>query len=1254
APQSGSCAVITNPSSLNGNGSSFATVVYQGFSSGIGSASVICGNGQQANVQCQGGSNGQCNSLECVYSTPVSFPKRYDVKAIVNGQQCASSGVNIYGNNPTPTPSTPPEFGGIVLTVKTSGGAPIQGSFIVLYYYGQAVFTAHTDAAGTASFGSLPVGSYSLTVSKTGFETQTIGASVVANENTQLQITLEKVSAFKSCSVSLNPPTVRPGEQTSVSVSYSGFASPASASVSCAGQQVQAQCTGTNNGVCSAQCSFSAEQSYPQTKIVSASIEGTVCAQAQASLIAPLPTQGTVLARVTDCISGAALQSASVAVNGTVAYTDATGVATAVSDPGLVSIEVSKAGYAQAQSSAMVEAGKTVSKSVCLTSAQDNCNFDAVLIRSPSCPYSQEPQPYQVQLTNKNSTGAVPIQIQYSNTALNGPSSVVLFPSQQTIVEFNSTLRNLAGSRNAIVSFISSACSKNIAIQACMSGGLAVDALSEKITALPGEEACFDLLVRNRGLASSPVTMGYSSSDSSLSGEFSEKQFRITAQENKQIEFCVTARGSGLKSFLITASSEINDASASVSLDVPSPNVYLSSGGSCVDVDAEDTVESVPITLTNNGVSGDYEIEMSSLENEDESHPLQAELVQSKIYGFDKGTSRNVYVSLDPFDANAGEHRFELLLKKDGLVVSQQTVCFDVKDRKSQAVTLSPLSLTIAVGKSASAFLSVENTGNRLLHYSVFASNVLPLQIYPQNFKLESGEFEKVEMQVTAPSGTRLGSYTIPIRLSSSSIQQNKYSVDVNCGNGRTKTVQCEGGKTSCGVSCDYPDAGEFTATSSIAGKTCSSAIVRVVENYTDKCYLTANPTTTEEDEFVGVTVNYRDLAQGQQDNFTIDCGNGNRVTASNCVGSSGSCSAQCLYDREGAYTITASSSNYSCLNAQVAIMAVNDETACRISTQTNVAKGTADTITLNYDVSDLPSERQELLYSQNLLVNVVSSATHFEPQVSDSIQITAPSVIEIIPGSTALIPITVKNNDVFALNTVLVYLTNLPSGVQVERIQAFSLQPKSQATKNLVLVAAQDAPLTKANAKLKVESGAFVAPDKNIAIVVRAPSAELLLASVGEPSFSFDTRGNATEITVRMPVTNNEPRAVTLTAYASLPQGWSFAASPVALKQGETVNMEFKLYNNAYDDKDFEMLLRLQSDSGKVKSVPVRVPSKSSASGLSGFFVGFLSNSATGLLLLLLAIGIGLAAFLYYAGREMKEKLAESEAQKKLDKGRK
>ncbi len=1245
SPQGQSCAVILNPSSLTYNGSSNVKVIYQNFNSNVNSAEIVCGNGQQFNVQCQNNKNGECNVDACNYQTPDHFPKSYPVTAVVNGQQCSSSSLIIFGNNPTPTPTPTPEYGGIVLTVKNDANAPIQDAFAVLYYQGQAVLTGHTNAAGVASFSSLPVASYSLTVSKTGFETQTTGVDVLANQNTQVDMVLQHVSTSKTCIVSLNPSTVRPGQQSSVSIAYSGFNSPANAQVSCAGQQQQASCTGSSQGSCTTQCVFGAEQSYPQTKTVTASIDGTSCNSAQATLIAPLPTQGTVVTRVTDCDSGIALQSAGVFVNGTLLYTDSNGIASAVTDPGLQTIDVSKNGYSEAQVSAFVDAGKTTSKSVCLNALGGNaaCNFDAQLIASPSCPYSEQPQPYQVKLTNRNATDNVSIQISYPNDALVGPSNVLLAPAQQTIVSFNSTVHDLAGSRNAVLSFISSLCTRNIAIQACMSGGLQLNAMQNTIKAVPNQKACFDLILRNRGLASAGVAMSSSSSDTSINGEFSQKEFTITAQETKPLQFCVTSPTGGLKSFTLTATSELGSAVDSVSLDIPTSGQYSTgNGGACVRVDAGDTVQNEQVSITNNGVPGDYDVELVSLDASNEKNPLEASLVQGRIYGFEQGTSRSIFIALDPFNAKAGEHRFQLLLKKDGYVVSQQALCFDIDSRRDQSVTLNPLSLTIQVGKSASAFLNVENTGNQRLTYAVNLPNVLPTQSYPSTFRLEPGERESVEVQVTAPLGTALGTYTVPVRLVASSSESNSYAVTVYCGNGQSKTVDCKGGDNSCSVTCDYPNNGVYTTSASIAGVTCASADVRVSDNQSNSCFITVNPNVMQEQNYATVTVNYRDLQQGQQNNFTVQCGNGNIATASNCVGTSGSCSAQCYYNDVGSFTVSAASLNYSCSPAGIAITRKNRETACRLSTQTNIVKGSSDTVTLSYDVADLPTERQELLSSQNLLVNVVSSSTKFEPVVSQNIEVTAPSAADVFPGTTTLLPVTIKNNDAYTLNTVLVYMTNLPTGVTSQQIPAFSLAPGQQVTRNIVLTAAPDAPLGAVTSHLRVESGSFVAPDKQVAVNVRSPTPQELLVSNGEPSFSFSSQGNHTEITMQMQVTNNENQANTLYATASLPQGWSFGFAPVTLGPGETQTLSFKMATDAYEDKDFDMILRVQSGA-KAKTIPIRVPSKSSASGIIGFFTA----STSGILLLLLVIGIALAAYLFYASRELQGKINEEETQK-------
>ncbi|MFH1056828.1 MAG: carboxypeptidase regulatory-like domain-containing protein [Candidatus Micrarchaeota archaeon] len=1244
-----SCVVISNPSFLDYNGSAEVKVLYSGFSSNVSSASVSCGNGLSFNVQCENDQDGQCGPQDCTYQTPFSFPKKYTVSANIGGKQCTPSSLTIFGEEQTQQIQT----GGLVITVTDSSSNPVEGAFVVVYKSGTAVDAGHTNAAGVASFAGLEVSSYSITVSKTGFATETTSVSVIANQNAPVSIQLERPLGFKSCSVSLNPSSVRVGNSTTVQVSYSGFSSPQNALVSCSGQSIQAPCTGSGQGTCTTQCSFSSEQSYPQYKSVTASVEGTICSPSQATVIAPLSTQGTLLARVTDCESGMALKSASVVVDGEQLYTDSNGMASVSLDPDLYSIQVSKSGFGSSQATAQVEAGKTVSKSVCLNSASveelENCDFEAVLVHSPSCPYSVNPQPYQVSVKNKNDTQNLSMQVSYSSNALTGPSSLLLLPSQQTIVEFDSTLSDLAGARNAIVSFASQECTRNIGIQACMSGGLSIEAIQDVVTALPGEKACFDLIVRNKGLASAQVVLSDSSSDSSLNGEFSQEELKITPQEIKNVEYCVKASSTGLKTFVFTAESEIGDATESVSLDVVSQSSYTAStGAACVQVDSIDTVENVKLFITNNGPSGDYEVELSSVEADDNELPLQAFVVQPKIYGFEQGSSRTITVTLNPFDAEAGKHEFELLLKKDGFVVLQQSVCFEIEGRKNQAIYLTPLSLTIQSGKSASAFLNVENQANQRFRYIVSVPQTLPIQVTPVSFTLSPGESEKVELQVTTLQSTNLGSYSIPVRLVTTAAEEDTYSVTVYCGSGQSKTVECEGGANSCSVSCEYLNSGVFTATASIGGETCASTTVRVAENYSNSCYLTVNPASMEQDDYATVTVNYRDL-NSSQENFTVNCGNGDTVVAQSCAGTTGSCSAQCLYDSDGSFTATASSANYTCSPAEIAVLD-DDGGACRLSTQTNVLEGASNTITLSYDVADLPGDRQILLGTQNLLVNVVSSVTKFEPQESQNIIVTAPSVIEISPGTSALLPVSVKNNDNFALNTVLVYLANLPVGVRADQIPAFSLAPGAQAARNIVLRAEQNAPVTSGIARLNVESGAFTAPEKRVSVIVRTASAQELLLSVQEPSFSFASQGNTTEITVQMPVTNEENTAITISAFATLPDGWRFGFAPVSIKPQETLLLEFKLATDAYDDKAFDAVISLQSDS-KVKTVPMSVPSKSSATGLSGFFTA-LSGSAVTILMLLLIAGIALAAYLYYSSQELERKL-ESEEQAEKEKKR-
>ena len=1246
-----SCAILANPNSLQDNGTSKITVLYQDFGNqSVQTAKVFCGNqaGEEPNAACPGGENGMCNSVDCVYTAPSAYPRTFNVRAAIGSEVCSSTTVTLYGNNPTPQPPTPEQFGGMVVTVSdSSSSAPIANAFVIVFKSGAAVDTGFTDSNGVVSFTDLKVGGYSLSVSKTGYSTASSTAAVAADENSGVSISLSNVFASQSCGVSLVSSIVKPDQMTGVRINYDGFSSAPSAVVSCDSNDVPASCSNPVNGKgsCTAQCSFGTENSYPQTKQVSGFLNSNVvCSSAFATLNAPAPTQATLLTRVSECGSGKALQSASVLVDGTTQlYSDSDGVASLSVDPNSVyTIEVSKNGFVSAQFTAQVlGAGTGVSKSVCLNAipqnaVQDNCDFNSVLIKSPVCPYSVTPQPYQVKISSKNSTDNITVSILYSTNALTGASSVVLLPLQQTIVDFNSTLSDVVGAKNAIVSFASQSCTRNIALQACSSGGLTLEIPENSKTAIAGQDACFDVLLRNRGLASGKVVMTSTSSDSSVTGTFSEKEFTISSQETKQLEYCVKAQGSGQKSFVLNAVSAMGDATASAVLTIPSSASISTNAGSCISLDADSTVQNVNVVLTNNALDGDYVAELIGFDDPNEDG-LQAQIVQDKIYDFEKGTLRTLVLRLNPFNSQAGEHRFDLLLKKDGVVAMQQNICFDIDENRNQAVALNPLSLTIQVGKAASSFLTVENTGNMKVTYFVSTAEDLPVQIYPDTFSLAPGEKEEVEIQLTTLQSTRLGSYSIPVRVVSKASEDETYSVTVYCGNGLSKTVACEGGANSCSVSCDYQSNGLYTVTSSIGGETCASTQVRVVENYTDSCYLSFNPQVIKQDNYAVLTVNYRDLSAGEQGNFTLNCGNGQTAVVQNCVGNTGACSAQCYYPDEGSFVASAQSANYSCSTAQIAV--VDDGSICRLSAQTNVQRNTANTITMTYDVSELPSERALLLDSVKMLVNVVAGAQSFEPEESRNIIVTAPSSLDLLPGSTALLPITVKNNDRFELNTVIVYLTNLPAGVSVTQPPAFSLEPGASATRNIVLTASQEAPIALSTARIKVESGVFVAPDKSVAINVRTSTGKELLVSEGEPSFSFSSKENLTEITVSIPVTNNENTASVITASADLPPGWRFGFAAVSLQPGQTSLLEFKLVSEQYDDKEFDAVIRLQNTENKVKTIPLAIPSKSSASGLSGLFT---ASSTTGIIVLLLIIGIVLAGYFFYNSRETQKKLTE------------
>lgn len=158
-------------------------------------------------------------------------------------------------------------------------------------------------------------------------------------------------------------------------------------------------------------------------------------------------------------------------------------------------------------------------------------------------------------------------------------------------------------------------------------------------------------------------------------------------------------------------------------------------------------------------------------------------------------------------------------------------------------------------------------------------------------------------------------------------------NVAVNCGNGRSATANnCDGESGSCTTECTYLNVGTFTATAGISGTACSSTTVRVLSTTSQgneqnngnlaaqpTCRL-VNPTEVRVNSAVNIRVEYSNL-QAPPGSVNVACGNGRTASAS-CVGTSGSCTAQCTYATQGSATPAAYIGAVQCASSSITVLA--------------------------------------------------------------------------------------------------------------------------------------------------------------------------------------------------------------------------------------------------------------------------------------------------------------------------------------------
>ncbi|NYZ74961.1 carboxypeptidase regulatory-like domain-containing protein, partial [Candidatus Micrarchaeota archaeon] len=571
------------------------------------------------------------------------------------------------------------------------------------------------------------------------------------------------VDARPFCAVSTNSPQ-RAGSSVAVSIEYADFEhAPKSARVSCGnGNDVVAACGGAASwGRCNAVCNYD-QRDYPKTYDITSSFSGITQCRGSAEVIPPLATTGTVLAKVTDCASGAAIESASVHVvqNSSTRYTDANGEAQFKNlAPATYTLQASAAGYNPAYVSSSVSAGEISVASMCLRKSTPYCDITAELVSEQSCPAGTT-QAFQIKVSNTNGQSKN-ASVSYSSPySVSGPSYLVLGPLESRIITGTITHdADLAGATAASVNINSGSCVANVVVPLCLNSGITLSANDEVKSALPGTKACYGFTVRNRGPSETRVQL---SATGDFSSSFDIERILLASQESRKFTYCVDVpeEALGQHDFVVRASSASNDANASVRLSVLRTDGISSDFTGCQTLQADNAAIYEAITLSNSGQTGDYHVEV-------EGAGMPISITQSEIYNFQAGSERTVYATIRPAELGEGrENHATLTVTKDGKMFLQQDLCFRVQGTFDAFVQLARPHVTVQKGQSTAVLLQIHNTGTATDSYAVTVTPPFnSITLNPSELQLHPKEDSLVELLIAPLENTPEGEYVVPIQV---------------------------------------------------------------------------------------------------------------------------------------------------------------------------------------------------------------------------------------------------------------------------------------------------------------------------------------------------------------------------------------------------------------------------------------------------------------------------------------------------------
>ncbi|VVB70960.1 Carboxypeptidase regulatory-like domain protein [uncultured archaeon] len=613
-----------------------------------------------------------------------------------------------------------------------------------------------------------------------------------------------------NCQMTINPRpfivdgnTYNPADgKVNIVLTYNNT-NPGTANIACGnGLTVTAPCIltpGTTQGTCNAVCSYTNSGPYPATKQIDAILDTSInCGTQPIEILPPQQVNGTTVVSVTDCATGRPLQSSLVQITsaGTFnpayasgLYTDSSGsVALIDLPPNGYNIQVSRGNYSSVQLSSNVQAGVTAPLSVCLSPITSTCSLTAYLlgITPPQDQFSNDIIYNLIVKTGNNTYTVTPtyqsdIQSTFSSTSfvLTSYSSYLLnFTIQPTSTFTGSAFANINLATN------DSSCAANLLIPLTLPGGVTLDIADNYRTAFPGQKECFNMVLRNTLNDVVDVSL---TTNSVLPVSFDFDRIRMSAGEVQNDQMCVTIptiQTSGSQSsqsvFVSDLTSTGRGGFANVVLNIPNQNAFSATSAtdlnSCLQLPSNAIVYH-KITLTNNnGKSDDY---TATIEPSDD---IKVSLLDSSVNAFQKGTTQDVTVIVDPTNAQTqGDHYYVLKLLNHGVTAFTQQLCYTLKPIFSVAGSLSQTSLLMNFNDTQTVDLNLKNNGNIRDSYIIVPSS-RAVTLSQSSITLNAGEDYDFNLNIDASKLTSGATNNINI---------NVYSLNkVPNGQSKIATIQ--------------------------------------------------------------------------------------------------------------------------------------------------------------------------------------------------------------------------------------------------------------------------------------------------------------------------------------------------------------------------------------------------------------------------------------------------------------------------------